>query len=111
VEGQDFGLEVRDYAGRTVRLDHQNWVEHLRRRPEISPYHGSLGPVLTHPNVVLETDRGVRCYFRLGVGQEPKLQGMYFLVMVGIADGMIRTAYFTRRPEMPGSRVVYLERG
>jgi hypothetical protein len=98
MEGRDFGLEVRDYAGRIVRLHHQNWVEHLKRHDEIARYHGMLVMVLQQPQVVVEDEGDERrYYYRLGVG-EGRLRGLYFQIIVGIGDDVIRTAFFVPAP-------------
>jgi hypothetical protein len=101
-----YDLVCDDYVGRIIRLGHDNWEKHARRHPEVVVYHDRLCQVVREPSTVVETHDGDRHYYRYGIG-EGRYSRLYLKVIVGIADGWIRTAFFVRSVDVVGE-VVYV---
>ena len=62
------GFICRDYAGRTIELQHSNWEKHQPRHPEVVAYHNELRLVVELPDAVIETADEQRHYYRRGLG-------------------------------------------
>lgn len=99
-------LDVTDCFGRSVRLDHSNWVKHQSRHPEAIPYHDQIAEVVADPDVVVEAGRdGHHHFYRRGLTRG-RFRQHYLRVVVeyfgGGRQGKIKTWWLSSTVDTRG---------
>lgn len=64
-------IEVRDYAGHSIRLTDER-LEHIKRRPEMRGQRDRIEETLNDPDEIRESDHDAAVHCTIGITPRPR---------------------------------------